>query len=76
MMQAIIEGTHKTMNQFSLANGVSDIMSPLTIMTGRPSLDYNNPIIELSAYSVRMPLYSRTMTPPTPQKHGPLAPLR
>jgi hypothetical protein len=51
MMRAIIEGAHKALNQFPAKNGVSEIMSPLTIMTGRPSPDYNDLRIEFGAYA-------------------------
>jgi hypothetical protein len=52
MMRAIIEGAqHKALNQFPVKNGVSDVMSPLTIMTGRPSPDYNDLRIEFGAYA-------------------------
>jgi hypothetical protein len=49
MMRSAIEGAHKTLNQFPAKNGVSKDMSPLTIMTGRPSPDYNDLKIEFGA---------------------------
>jgi hypothetical protein len=51
MMRAAIEGAHKTLNQFPAKNGVSNVMSPLTIMTGQPSLDYHNLKIEFGSYA-------------------------
>jgi hypothetical protein len=51
MMRAAIEGAHKALNQFQAQNGVSEFLSPLTIMTGRPSPDYNDMRIEFSAYA-------------------------
>jgi hypothetical protein len=41
MMRAAIEN----------ANGVSDTLSPLTIMTGRPTPEYNDIKIEYGAYA-------------------------
>jgi hypothetical protein len=51
MMRAAIEGAHKALNQFPANNGVSDFLSPLTIMTGRPNPDYNDMRIEFGAYA-------------------------
>jgi len=51
MVRAVIEGAHKTLNQFPAKNGVSDVMSPLTIMTARPSVDYNDLKIDFGAYA-------------------------
>ena len=38
IMRAIIQGTHRGLNQFPAQNGVSDTLSPLAIMTGQPTL--------------------------------------
>jgi hypothetical protein len=51
MMRAAIQGAHKALNQFPAHNGVSEFLSPLTIMTGRPSPDYNDMRIEFGAYA-------------------------
>jgi hypothetical protein len=51
MMRASIENANKTLNQFPARNGVSDVLSPLTIMTGRPTPDYNDLKIEFGAYA-------------------------
>jgi hypothetical protein len=51
MTRAAIEGAHKALNQFPARDGASDVMSPLTIMTGRPSPDYNQLKIEFGAYA-------------------------
>jgi hypothetical protein len=51
MMRAAIEGAHKALNQFPAHNGVSEFLSPLTIMTGRPNPAYNNMRIEFGAYA-------------------------
>ena len=51
MMRAAIESANKSLNQFPAKNGASDTMSPLTIMTGRPSPDYNNLRVEFGAYA-------------------------
>ncbi len=51
MMRAAIENPNNVLNQFPAENGVSSTMSPLTIMTGKPSPDYNNLKIEFGAYA-------------------------
>jgi hypothetical protein len=51
MMRAAIENANKSLNQFPAKNGVSDTLSPLTIMTGRPTPDYNDMKIEFGAYA-------------------------
>jgi hypothetical protein len=53
VMRAAIEGAHnKALNQFPAKNGASDILSPLTIMTGKPRPDYNDLKIEFGAYAL------------------------
>jgi hypothetical protein len=52
MTRAIVEGAHKSLNQFPAKNGASDILSPLTIMTGRPRPDYNNLKVKFGAYAL------------------------
>jgi hypothetical protein len=51
MMRAAVEGAHKALNQFPARDGVSDVMSPLTIMTGRPGPDYNDLKIEFGSFA-------------------------
>jgi hypothetical protein len=51
MMRAAIEGADKALNQFPAHNGVSAFLSHLTIMTGRPSPNYNNMLIDFGAYA-------------------------
>jgi hypothetical protein len=51
MMRAAIEGANTALNQFPAHDGVSEFRSPLTIMTGRPSPDYNDMQIEFGAYA-------------------------
>jgi hypothetical protein len=51
MMRAAIENANKTLNQFPAKNGLSDTLSPLTIMTGRPTPDYNDMKIEFGPYA-------------------------
>ena len=41
----------KGLNNFPVKNGISQTLSPRTIMTGRPSLDYNKMSIEFGAYA-------------------------
>jgi hypothetical protein len=50
MMRAAVEGAHKTLNQFPVKNGASDVLSPLTIMTGQPNPNYHDLKIEFGAY--------------------------
>jgi hypothetical protein len=49
------EGRHQKREQRTQSiphkNGVSDTLSPLTIMTGRPNLDYNDMKIEFGPYA-------------------------
>jgi hypothetical protein len=53
MIRAIVEGAHKSLNQFPVKDGASEIRSPLlTIMMGRPRPDYNDLKIELGAYAL------------------------
>jgi hypothetical protein len=49
MMRAAIKNANKMLNQFPAKNSVSDTLSPLTIMTGRPTPDYNDMKIEFGA---------------------------
>jgi hypothetical protein len=51
IIQAMVEGSHKSLNQYSAKDGASEILSPLTIMTGKPRPDHNNLKIELGAYA-------------------------
>jgi hypothetical protein len=51
MMRATIENANKTLNQFPAKNSVSHTLSPLTIMTGRPTPNYSNMKIEFGAYA-------------------------
>jgi hypothetical protein len=50
MTRAVIIDSHQGLNQFPAKNGVSQTMSPLTIMTGKPSPDYNDLKLELGSY--------------------------
>ncbi len=51
MMRAAVENAHKSLNQFPANDGASDVLSPLTIMTGKPAPDYNDLKIEFGAYA-------------------------
>ncbi|MEL6660657.1 MAG: hypothetical protein AAFR36_29600, partial [Bacteroidota bacterium] len=50
LVDAIIESAVSNLNRFPREDGVSDTMSPLTIMTGRPNPDYNDLPLELGEY--------------------------
>jgi hypothetical protein len=50
-IRAVVEGAHKALNQFPARDGVSDAMSSLTMMTGRPAPDYHNLKIEFGTYA-------------------------
>jgi hypothetical protein len=51
LIRAFVEGAHKALNQFPARDGASDVMSPLTIMTGRPAPDYHDLKIEFGSYA-------------------------
>jgi hypothetical protein len=51
MMRAAVENANKVLNQFPPKGGVSETLSPLTIMTGKPTPDYNDMKIEFGAYA-------------------------
>jgi hypothetical protein len=42
IVKAAIENSNKILNWFPAKNGASKTLSPLTIMTGRLSTDYND----------------------------------
>jgi len=42
MIQELVYHAAKGLNQFPTKNGISDTLSPLTIMTGRANPDYND----------------------------------
>jgi hypothetical protein len=52
MVRAAVEGAHKALNQFPAKNGISKVLSPLTIMTGQPKPDFNDFKIEFGAYAL------------------------
>ena len=50
LVRAITENAVKMLNQFPSRNGVTNHISPLTIMTGMPLPDYNTMTLELGTY--------------------------
>jgi len=42
----------RLLNQFPALDGVSDTMSPTTIMTGMPPIDYNHLTIDFGSYAL------------------------
>jgi hypothetical protein len=52
MVRAAVEGAHKALHQFPAKNGISKVLSPLTIMTGQPKPDFNDFKIEFGAYAL------------------------
>jgi hypothetical protein len=50
MIQALVYHAAKGLNQFPAKNGISDTLSPLTIMTGRANPDYNDLKLEFGSY--------------------------
>jgi hypothetical protein len=50
MIQALVYHAAKGLNQFPAKNGISDTLSPLTIMTGRANPDYNELKLEFGWY--------------------------
>jgi hypothetical protein len=65
MVRAAIEKANKVMNQFPAQNGMSNTLSPLTIMTGKPTPDYNDMKIEFGAYAQVFEENNPTKTPIT-----------
>jgi hypothetical protein len=51
MMRAAVENANKSLNLFPANNCVSKTLSPLTIMTGKPSPDFNDLRIKFGAYA-------------------------
>jgi hypothetical protein len=50
MIQALVYHAAKGLNHFPAKNGISDTLSPLTIMTGRANPDYNDLKLEFGSY--------------------------
>jgi len=42
MVKELVFNSAKALNQFPAQNGISDTLSPLTILTGCPNPDYND----------------------------------
>jgi len=51
MVWEIVFNSAKALNQFPAQNGISDTLSPLTILTGRPNPDYNDLKLEFGSYA-------------------------
>ena len=51
MVRAIVEKAVRDLNQFPAKDGISNSMSPLTIMTGKPFPDYNSLLLEFGTYA-------------------------
>jgi len=51
IIRAMVENAVKGLNNFPVKNGISQTLSPRTIMTGRLSLDYSKLLIEFRAYT-------------------------
>ena len=50
MIQELVYHAARGLNQFPTKNGISDTLSPLTIMTGRANPDYNDLKLEFGSY--------------------------
>jgi len=50
MIQALVYHAAKGLNQFPAKNGISDTLSPLTIMTGRANPDYDELKLQFGSY--------------------------
>jgi len=50
MIQELVYHAAKGLNQFPSQNGISETLSPLTIMTGRANPDYNDLKLEFGLY--------------------------
>ena len=51
MIRGAVENAHKGLNQILVRDGASETLSPLTIMTGKPSPNYNDMKIEFGEYA-------------------------
>ena len=51
MIVELVRRALMILNQFLALDGVSDTLSPLTVMTGRPCPDYNTLKIEFGSYA-------------------------
>jgi len=51
MIQALVYHATKGLNQFPAKNGISDTLSPVTIMTGRANPNYNELKLEFGSYA-------------------------
>ena len=63
MIVALMSDAARCLNQFPWANGISDTLSPATIVTGRPAPDYNAMRIEFGAYAQVFEDHTPTNTP-------------
>jgi len=50
MVKELVFNSAKALNQFPAQNGISNTLSPLTILTGRPNPDYNDLKLEFGSY--------------------------
>jgi len=50
MVKELVLNSAKGLNQFPAQNGISDTLSPLTILTGRPNPNYNDLKLEFGSY--------------------------
>jgi Reverse transcriptase (RNA-dependent DNA polymerase) len=50
LIREMVFAAVKLLNQFPVNGGISDTMSPYTIMTGQPSIDFNNLKLEFGSY--------------------------
>jgi len=47
----LIKVAIRNLNQFPAENGILNKYSPLTVITGRPSVDYNNILLDFGTYA-------------------------
>ena len=52
MLRSLIEGIVEILNEFPSAGGISDTLSPSTIVTGKPKLDLSKDKIVFGAYAL------------------------
>jgi len=50
MVKEVVFNSAKVLNQFPAKNGISDTLSPLTILTGCPNPNYNDLKLEFGLY--------------------------
>ena len=51
VVRRLVEVAIRNLNQFPAENGILNKYSPLTVITGRPSVDYNDILLDFGTYT-------------------------